>query len=86
MPDTQRKLTQGEKDVFTQFYMIACELSENGVYMGQLYSTALACPILLLCAFGDQAMAVQNIIMQAAAPDEATILERPAAKEFMSDH
>jgi len=79
------QLDAGDKDLMMRLCNFAARKAVNGVYMGQFYSASLGTPVLLIVGLGDQAMALQQVVMSAAVPDEAALLERPAASEFMKD-
>ncbi len=82
MPE-QIELTPAEQDLIGQVARFAEKRAINGVYMNQGISKSLGgTPILFLVALGEQALAVQQIILNAAVPNETSLIERANGKGF----
>ena len=77
----QVQLTQAEQDLLGAMARFAAARAVNGVYLNQGHSKSLGCPVLFLCALGDQALALQKIIF-AAAERESLIVPGTAANKF----
>jgi hypothetical protein len=72
MPDPIR-LSSSEQELLGQVAGFAARRAENGVYLNLMHSRSLAAPVLLLVAIGDQALALQKIVMGSAIPESQLI-------------
>lgn len=86
MPEAKTQFSQAETDLLTQVCHFAANKAINGVYMAQLHSKSLGAPVLLIFALGEQALALQQVVMQAAVPDEASLIERVKRNGNLTDH
>lgn len=74
-----------EQDLMRDLAHFAARKATNGVYMGTFYSTSLGAKVMVVVALGEQSDALTRVIMGAAVPDEATILNTPGGKGFLDD-
>lgn len=72
MPE-QIPLDVADQALMGQIARFAERRAENGVYMAQMVSKSTGGPVLLIVALGDQALALDQIIMRAQAPPSAQI-------------
>jgi len=79
MPES---LTQSEQDLLGQMARFTERRAVNGVYMNLGYSKSLNTRVLFICALGEQAEALNEIIMSAAVEDN--VIEMPAARDFIT--
>jgi hypothetical protein len=77
-------LTQSEQDLLGQMARFTERRAVNGVYLNQGYSKSLGVPVLFLCALGEQALALQQIIMGNAVKDDLIQLPDSAARNFIT--
>lgn len=70
------QLSASDQQLMGDFCVLAARLAVNGVYMAQMYSRRLGAPVLAIVAIGEQAEALQSIVMQAAVGNEAGMIER----------
>lgn len=84
MPD-RVILDPGEQDLMRDIAQFAARKATNGVYMGTFHSASLGTKVMVVVALGEQADAMTRILMSAAVPDEATIINTPGGKDFLSD-
>lgn len=68
--------TPTDKDFLSQIAHFAARKAQNGVYIAQMYSASLGAPAFVVVAIGEQALALQQIVMSAAVPDESALIER----------
>lgn len=64
---TPAPLTQSEQDLIGQVARFTEQRGQNGVYMVNGMSKSLGLPICFICAIGEQALALNDIIMAAQA-------------------
>ena len=76
MPTQAPKPTADEQEFLGQIARYAERKAKNGVLLEMMYSKSVGAPVLLVVALGDQALALQQIIMKAAVPDESALIER----------
>lgn len=57
---------------------LAADPNSNGVYLNKMYSKSLSAPILLIVAIGEQALALEQILMRSSV-NEAGLIEAVAA-------
>lgn len=74
-------LTPAEQDLLGAVARFAEQRAVNGVYFNMMVSKSLGTPVLLMVGLGDQALALQRIVMHAAVPDETSIIS-PNGNEF----
>lgn len=67
------QLTQGEQDFLGQLCGFAKARAQNGVYMTFNIERATGMPVLAVVAFGEQAMALQQIVLGAQVPQSPLI-------------
>ena len=69
---TPEPLTPSDQELLGQVCGFAVRRAENGVYFNLMHSKSLGQPVALIVAVGDQALAVQQLIMKARV-DESPI-------------
>ena len=74
-------LTQSEQDLLGQVARFAETRAQNGVYINKMVSKSLGVPVFLLVAIGEQALAVDQIVMGAAERD--SVIETASAQNFI---
>lgn len=62
--------TVADKEFMGQICAFAARKAQNGVYMAQMRSKSLSAPVLLIVALGEQALALEQIIMSARQSDD----------------
>lgn len=67
-------LTQSEQDLIGQVCNFAAQRAENGVYLNMLHSRSLGQPVMFIVALGDQALALQALVMKGAQPPESPLV------------
>lgn len=68
--------SQSDKDFLTQLVGFAERKAVNGVLLESLYSASRACPVLVIVALGEQALALQQVVMANVVPDTDALIER----------
>jgi len=76
MPKTSPKPTPAERELLGQIARYAERKAVNGVLLELMYSASVGAPVLLVVALGEQALALQQIILKAAVPDEQSLIQR----------
>lgn len=87
------KLEPGEYDLMGQLAQFAArrlaqDPNSNGVYLNKMYSKSLGAPLLLIVALGEQALAVEQVLMRGAVSENAldSILLTPGGNTFLRDN
>lgn len=70
------ELSSTDKDFLGQVARFAERNASQGVMLHMVHSATLNAPVLVLVAIGDQAAAVQKIMLDKAVP-ESSLIERP---------
>ena len=83
MPD-RVILDDGENELMRNLANFAARKAVNGVYMGTFHSKSVGAKVLVVVALGEQADALNRVIMSAAVPDEQTILNTSGGKGFLA--
>jgi hypothetical protein len=74
MPDEAQPLDATDKELLGQIIGFAIRRAHNGVYLNMLRSESRGnLPVLFLVAVGEQALAVQQILLANEAPRESPI-------------
>jgi hypothetical protein len=77
------KLETGEQELMRNLGAFAARRAVNGVYLGTFYHIGVGANMLVAIALGEQADALQRILLSHTQPDEATILNVSGGKEFL---
>lgn len=75
-------LSKSDQELLGQMARFTEKRAVNSVYMLQGISQSLNCPVLFLCALGEQALKLQTIISGAAERDN--VIQMPAARNFIT--
>lgn len=77
-------LDSGENELMRNLANFASRKAINDVYTGTFYSKSVGAKIMVVVAVGEQAEALQRLLMANQVPDEAVIINTPGGKDFLA--